>query len=226
VKIIRGANPSYTIAWTFFRLLYRGYCARKIYNAERVPTEGPLILAGNHASFVDPPLIGGSLPRLINYFGRESLFKYPLIGSLFRSWNAVPFDRTGKNPRGMKVVIDRVRDGAAIVLFPEGTRTVDGKLQSGKAGIGMLVVKTEAPVVPVRVFGTFEAFGRHITIPRPHPMAVKYDHPVMFKELRAEAKTCSRNRLKEIYQEVADQIMERISKLERCQDVSSFGRGR
>ena len=66
-----------------FRILYRCYCDRKIYHAERVPMEGPLILAGNHASFVDPPLIGGSLPRLINYFGRESLFKYPLIGSLF-----------------------------------------------------------------------------------------------------------------------------------------------
>jgi 1-acyl-sn-glycerol-3-phosphate acyltransferase len=222
--MLRGANPSYTIAWMLFRIAYRCYCNRKIFNAERVPMTGPLILAGNHASFIDPPLIGGSLDRPINYFGRESLFRYPGIGALLRSWNSVPIDRSGKNPRGMKVVIDRVKHGAGIVLFPEGTRTLDGKLQPGKSGIGLLVIKTDAPVVPCRVFGTFEAFGKHVKFPRPHPIAVKYDFPMMFEALRAEAKSCSKDRLKEIYQEVADQIMERIAKLEPCQDVSSFGR--
>lgn len=224
MKILRGANPSYTIAWLIFRLAYRFYCDRKIYHAERVPLVGPLILAGNHASFIDPPLIGGSIYRPISYFGRESLFRYPGIGALLRSWNSVPLDRSGKNPRGMKVVIDRVKKGAGIVLFPEGTRTLDGKLQPGKFGIGLVVIKTDAPVVPVRVFGTFEAFGKQVTFPRPHPIAVKYDFPMMFTELRAEAKTCSKERLKEIYQEVADQIMARIAKLEPCLDVSSFGR--
>ncbi len=225
MKILRGANPSYTLAWMLFRITYRCYCNRKIYHGERVPLIGPLILASNHASFIDPPLIGGSIYRPINYFGRESLFRYPGIGTLLRSWNSVPLDRSGKNPRGMKVVIDRVKHGAGIVLFPEGTRTLDGKLQSGKSGIGLVVIKTNAPVVPCRVFGTFEAFGKHVKFPRPHPIAVKYDFPMMFEELRTEAKSCPKDRLKEIYQEVADQIMAKIAKLEPCLDVSSFGRG-
>ena len=124
----------------------------------------------------------------------------------------------------MKVVIDRVKNGAAIVLFPAGTRTLDGNLQPAKSGVGLLVAKTTAPVVPVRVFGTFEAFGKHVKFPRPHPIAVKYDFPMMFQELRAEAKSCSKDRLKEIYQEISDQIMARIAKLAPCEDVNSFGR--
>jgi len=76
------------------------------------------------------------------------------------------------------------------------------------------VIKSTAPVVPVRVFGTFEAYGRHITIPRPHRVAVKYGKPMMFEALRAEAKTCTKDRLKQIYQQVADEIMAGIARLE------------
>lgn len=221
--IVRGANISYTMGWMLFRSIYRAYCHRQIFHAERVPKTGALILAANHASFIDPPLVGSSIDRPINYLARESLFRFPGIGALLRSWSAVPVDRDGRNPRGMKVVIDRIKNGAGVVLFPEGTRTRDGQLQSGKSGIGLVVIKTEAPVVPVRVFGTFEAFGRDVKFPRPRPIAVKYGFPMMFAELREEAKHCSKTRMKEIYQEVADQLMEQITRLQPCEDVSSFG---
>ena len=221
--IVKGANLSYTIAWMMFRIVYRGYCRRRIFHPERVPMTGSLILAANHASFIDPPLVGSSIIRPINYLARESLFRYPGIGALLRSWSAVPVDRDGRNPRGMKVVIDRIKAGAGVVLFPEGTRTHDGKLQPGKSGIGLVVIKTTAPVVPVRVFGTFEAYGRDVRFPRPFPIAVKYGYPMDFKELRTEARNCRKERLKAIYQEVADQLMERIAALQPCKDVSSFG---
>jgi len=77
--------------------------------------------------------------------------------------------------------------------------------------------------VPVRVFGTFEAYGKHIKIPRPHRIAVKYGRPMYFEKLRAEAKTCSKPRLKQIYQEVADEIMAAIDKLEPYEDIEKFG---
>lgn len=212
---MKGAGLSYKIAYLIFRCTYRVFFRRKIYHADRVPVEGPLILASNHASFVDPPLVGSSLPRAINYIGRESLFRNPLIGALLRSWNSVPIDRGGVNPRGLLNIIDRLRKGGGIILFPEGTRTSDGKLQPGKSGIGLVVIKTDAPVVPVRVFGTFEAFGRHMKFPMPRPIAVTYGFPMDFAELRAEAKTCSKDRLKAIYQEVSDRLMEEIAKLEQ-----------
>ena len=112
--------------------------------------------------------------------------------------------------------------GGAIILFPEGTRTTDGRLQPARSGIGLTVIKSSAPVVPVRVFGTYEAYGRHLRVPRPKRVAVKYGQPLNFAELRAEARSCSKARLKGIYQQVADEIMAAVAKLEPHRDVSQF----
>jgi len=201
--------------------MYATYFRWRVCNPERVPTSGPVILASNHASFLDPPLVGCGLKRDINFLARESLFRFPGIGALLRSWNAVPVDREGGGAKGLKAILDRLHEGGAIILFPEGTRTRDGKLQSAKSGIGLTVIKSEAPVVPVRVFGTFEAYGKHVKIPHPHRVAVKYGRPMMLESLRAEAKTCSKIRLKEIYQQVADEIMAEIAKLEPVEDKRS-----
>ena len=206
-------NFSYRFGWLLFRFLYRTYFRWQVYNAERVPLTGPVILASNHASFLDPPLAGSGVKRAINYLARDTLFRYPGIGALLRSWNAVPVDRDGGGASGLKSILDRLLAGGAIILFPEGTRTRDGKLQSAKSGIGLTVIKSDAPVVPVRIFGSFEAYGRHLKIPRPVRVIVKYGQPMHFQALRSEAKTCPKPRLKQIYQEVADQIMERIASL-------------
>ncbi len=84
------------------------------------------------------------------------------------------------------------------------------------------MIKSAAPVVPVRVFGTFDAYGRHLRLPRPSRVAVKYGQPMDFAQLRAEAKACSKSRLKEIYQQVADEIMAAIAKLEPHEDKTRF----
>ena len=114
----------------------------------------------------------------------------------------------------MKAILDRLLAGGGIILFPEGTRTLDGKLQPARSGVGLTVIKSVAPVVPVRVFGSFEAYGRHMKIPRPHRVVMKFGKPMDFAALRAEAKTCDKMRLKAIYQQVADEIMEAIAGLE------------
>lgn len=215
-------NLSYRIGWLAFRFIYTTYFGWRVFNPERVPLTGPVILASNHASFIDPPLVGAGLKRDINYLARESLFRFPGIGALLRSWNSVPVDREGGGAAGLRAILDRLLDGGAIILFPEGTRTRDGKLQSARSGIGLTVIKSTAPVVPVRVFGTFEAFGRHMRFPCPRPIAVKYGRPMLFEQLRAEAKTCSKPRLKAIYQEVANEIIVAIAKLEPCEDKMTF----
>ena len=207
-------NPSYRIGWTVFRTMYATYFRWRVFNPENVPLQGGVILASNHSSFLDPPLVGSGLRRDINYLARESLFRFPGIGTLLRSWNAVPVDRDGGGARGLKTILDRLLAGGAIILFPEGTRSPDGKLQAARSGIGLTVIKSTAPVVPVRVFGTFEAYGRDIKFPRPYRVMVKYGRPMDFGALRAEAKICDKPRLKEIYQQVADEIMAVIAKLE------------
>ncbi len=215
-------NLSYLLGWAGFRLVFRTFFRARFCNPERVPREGPVVLAANHASYLDPPLIGSGLPRAINYLARESLFRFPIAGSILRSWNVVPVDRDGGGAAGLKAILARLLEGGAIILFPEGTRTRDGRLQSARSGIGLTVIKSSAPVVPVRVFGTYEAYGRHLPFPRLCAVAVKFGKPIFFETLRVESRTCSKPRLKEIYQDVADEIMAAIAALEPHADKEAF----
>jgi 1-acyl-sn-glycerol-3-phosphate acyltransferase len=215
-------NPLYFLGWVGFRTLFRFYFGWRVYNPERVPLEGSVILASNHASFIDPPLVGSGVTRRINYLARENLFRFPVMGWVLHRWQVVPVDREGGGAKGLKAILDRLLAGGAIILFPEGTRTRDGKLQPARSGIGLTVIKSTAPVVPVRVFGTFQAYNRHMRLPRPRRVAVKYGCALSFATLRAEAKVCSKQRLKEIYQQVADEIMAAIAKLEPYEDKERF----
>jgi 1-acyl-sn-glycerol-3-phosphate acyltransferase len=207
-------NLSYRLGWSFFRAMFTVYFRWSVFNPERVPLTGGVILASNHASFLDPPLVGSGLHRDINYLARESLFRFPGIGALLRSWNSVPVDRDGGGAAGLRAILERLLAGGAIILFPEGTRTTDGQLQKARSGIGLTVIKSNAVVIPVRTFGTFEAYGKNHKFPRPKKVSVKYGEPMKFEKLRAEAKICDKARLKKIYQEVADEIMAAIAKLE------------
>lgn len=209
----------YRLTWLFSRASFALGHRWRVLNPERVPLTGPVILAANHASYLDPPLVGSGVRRPINYLARESLFRFPVFGWYLRQLNVVPVDRDGGGAAGLKGILDRLHDGGAVILFPEGTRTGDGQLQPARAGIGLTVIKSDAPVVPVRVFGTFEAWSRHMKLPRPRRVMVKYGVPMDFKALREEAKTCSKVRLKAIYQEIADQLMAAIAKLEPVEDA-------
>jgi 1-acyl-sn-glycerol-3-phosphate acyltransferase len=216
-------NPVYFAGWMFFRAVYTFYFGWRVCNPERVPLKGPVILASNHASFLDPPLVGAGVRRGINYLARENLFRFPVLGWILHQWQVVPVDREGGGAKGLKAILDRLLAGGAIILFPEGTRSRDGKLQPARSGIGLTVIKSAAPVVPVRVFGTFEAYNRTMQFPRPgRKVVVKYGTPMLFEASRAEARTCSKKRLKEIYQEVADQIMSAVAGLQPFEDRAQF----
>jgi 1-acyl-sn-glycerol-3-phosphate acyltransferase len=206
-------NPIYFLGWCAFRAIYAVYFRWKVIAPENVPRSGPVILASNHSSFLDPMLVGAGIHREINYLARENLFRFPVLGWILHKWQAVPVNREGGGAKGLKAILDRLLAGGAIILFPEGTRSPDGKLQRARSGVGLTVIKSSAPVVPVRVFGTFEAFSRHMRFPKPRRVIVKYGQQMLFQELRLEAKTCAKERLKQIYQEVADQIMFEIAKL-------------
>jgi 1-acyl-sn-glycerol-3-phosphate acyltransferase len=215
-------NPYYLTARVFFGAWFGLYHRWRVYHPERVPTEGGFILASNHASFFDPPLIGSACPRDISYLARESLFRFPVVGHVMRGVNALPVDRDGGGGAGLKAILNRLHAGGGIILFPEGTRTRDGRLQPARSGIGLTVIKSHTPVLPVRIFGSFEAFNRSMRFPRPHPIVVKFGRPLPFAELRAEATSCSKPRLKAIYQQVADELMAAIARLEPCADKDRF----
>jgi 1-acyl-sn-glycerol-3-phosphate acyltransferase len=212
----------YGLGWLAFRFIFAVYFRRRSFNTERVPGTGPVILASNHASFIDPPLVGSALRRPLSYLARDTLFEVPGLNWLLRVWNVVPVDREGGGAAGIRKILQALGDRKAVILFPEGTRSHDGKLQHARSGIGLIVLRSEAPVVPVRVFGTFEAYGRHFRFPRPRRVAVKYGRPLRFERLRAEADTCDKARLKEIYQEVSDEIMAAIAHLQPFEEKETF----
>jgi 1-acyl-sn-glycerol-3-phosphate acyltransferase len=208
----------YAVGWYFFRCYFSMYHRFRVFNVERVPLQGPIILACNHASYIDPPLAGAGIRRQISYLAKDTIFRVPVLASILRSWAVVPVDRDGGTGRGLKAILDRLARGGMVILFPEGTRSRHGELNPARSGIGLTVIKSNAPVVPARVFGTFAAFGVKMLVPRPRQLSVKYGRPMLFEALRAEAQTCSKPRLKEIYQQVADQIMAEIASLEPKED--------
>ncbi len=208
----------YRIGWLLFRLLFRTYVPARYLHAGRVPATGRVLLCGNHASFYDPPLIGSGVRRQCSFMARESLLRFRFTRWLLTKWQCIPVDREGASASAMKRVLEALELERAVVLFPEGTRTLDGRPRPARAGIGMIVVKSGAPVVPIRIWGTFEAWGKHVPYPRPGRLTIHYGPSLHFTELREEAKTCSKERLKQIYARIADELMAAIGKLEPEKD--------
>lgn len=217
-------RPIYRLVWLSVRMFSAAWLNWRVFGVENVPVTGPVILAANHVSFADPPLIGSALPRAISYLARDSLFDSPGLGWLIRQLNAVPVDRDGGGAAGLKAILDRLHAGGGIILFPEGTRSRDGRLQPARSGVGLTVIKSEAPVVPVRLFGMFEAWPRSRALPRPGRITLKFGRPMDFAALRSEAKRCPKPRLKAIYQQVTDEIMGEIGRLEPAEEIRRFPR--
>ncbi len=192
-------NLSRLIARTLFRL--------RVVHPERMIEEGPLILAVNHSSYFDPPLAGICSKRDVYYLARKSLMKWPFFGRLFPDMNVIPVDRDGNDMSALREVIKKIRDGNGVVLFPEGTRSKDGELQSAKAGIGFIIAKTLAPVLPMRIFGAYEAFPKNSKRLKFTQITVVIGEPIYFTKADVEPTT------RDTYQQLSDRVMEAIAAL-------------
>ncbi len=149
------------------------------YNADAVPQSGSFILASNHASFLDPPLVGIDLPRRIYFLARDTLFKGPFAWLLPRIGSA-PVARGSSDLKAIRRTLDLLAEQHGLVLFPEGTRSPDGQLQPAKAGVGMIACRAAVPVLPCRVFGSFEALNRKMKYPRAgQRIEVVYGQPLL-----------------------------------------------
>lgn len=194
----------------------------QVYNSERIPATGPVLLACNHVSFGDPPLVGSAIDRTIHFLARESLFRNPLFGAWLRSLNSLPVDRDGSGGAGLRAVLELLSRDELLLIFPEGTRSPDGQLQAGRPGSGLIAMKSGAPVVPVRVFGLYEAWGRHRRFPGPGKVKIKFGHPLVFREADFQRPGEGRVPAKVFYQQVADNIMAAIGALTPSEDRDVF----
>ncbi len=132
----------------------------EVVGLEHIPKTGPFLIAGNHASHLDPPAIGSQIPRQLAFFARKSLWKPGFATWWMDGVGSIPVDRDGSDLSAIKRVLQTLKTGKALILFPEGTRSPDGTLQPPKAGVGMIASKTQVPVLPVRIFNSHIAFGR------------------------------------------------------------------
>jgi 1-acyl-sn-glycerol-3-phosphate acyltransferase len=132
--------------------------------------EGPALIVANHQSFLDPLIIGLCARRPLVYLARKTLFKNRVFAALIRSLNAVPIDQEGVGKEGIRVILEQLSQGKAVVVFPEGERTPHGAMQPLKAGIHLLIKRTRAPIIPVGIAGAYEAWPRSRAYPMPAPV--------------------------------------------------------
>jgi len=142
---------------TIYDICFRG----EVSGLENIPRHGAFIIACNHASHLDPPIVGSLVPRQMAFFARKTLWKPGVASWWLDGVGTIPVDRDGgADVSAIRRVLQTLNGGKALILFPEGTRSPDGKLQPAKPGVGLIACKTHAPVLPVRIFNSHEAFGR------------------------------------------------------------------
>jgi len=182
--------------------------AFKVVHRERIIETGGAILAMNHESYLDPPLAGIACHRELFYLARKTLLQWPILGPILPKMNVIPVDQDRADMSALKTVIKQVRAGKATVIFPEGARTLDGGLQAAQPGLGLVIAKTLAPVVPMRIFGAHKAFPRGGK-PRPFtPITLVVGEPMYFTkdDLVGEGR--------ELYQRLSERVMEGIAAIQ------------
>jgi 1-acyl-sn-glycerol-3-phosphate acyltransferase len=199
----------YTVSKTIARLFF----SFRVLYPERMVEEGPLILASNHQSYFDPPLVGICSRRGVYYLARKTLLQIPLLGKLLPHINVILVDRDGNDMSALKSVIRTVKSGNAVVLFPEGTRSIDGNLQPAKAGIGLVIAKTRAPVQPVRIFGSYEAFPKGSDKISLTPITVVVGETIHFTDADLNP-SLHGNDERSLYQSLSDRVMAAIAELQ------------
>lgn len=132
----------------------------RVEGAENVPAAGPLIVASNHVSYMDPVALGVASPRPIAYMAKVELFLIPVLGPLIARLNAYPVDRRKSPLVGIKKSVEILRAGKAIGIFPQGTRVFTGE-GTAREGVALLASLGKAPVVPARIFGSHAALRFH-----------------------------------------------------------------
>ncbi len=200
----RKRRLTYHIAQCITRMILFVLYRIRVTGLENIPRGGGVIIASNHASLADPPSLGCVIPREVSYFAKKELFRVPIVGAFIAWANGVSVDREGGGAGALKEMLRRLRDGWAILVFPEGTRTRTGEFREPKSGAGMAAVMSGVPVVPCWIEGSFNAR------PFRSRIVIHFLPPFLPGEIQAKTK-------KDQYLLVSKRIMCDISKLYNSQ---------
>jgi len=202
-------NSYYWIGYHLSRVIGRLFFRLRIIHQERMIQAGPAILAMNHQSYLDPPLAGITCDRAIYFLAKRTLTDVPVLGWLLPKLNVIPVNQEGIDRSALKALIRVLKSGNAALVFPEGARTLDGDLQPAQPGLGLVIAKTLAPVVPMRISGAHEALprggdGLHFV-----PITIVIGEPIFFTAADLESPG------KDLYGRLSQRVMDAIAALPR-----------
>ncbi len=175
----------YSALWIICRALGVSVFGVRTRFAEPLPDRGGLIVLSSHQSHLDPLLLGLACDRRLSSLARSSLYKFKPFGAIITALDAVPIDRESSAVAAMKTVIRRLEGGAAVIIFPEGTRTPDGRLGEIKSGFALIAKRARVPIVPVAIVGAWECWPKTRRFPRPGRVRVEFGRLIQPEEIAA-----------------------------------------
>jgi len=199
----------YFISRNILKLFFKIFFRLRIVGSENCPKFGPLIVAPNHTSFLDPLIAGFAVRRELNFMARNSLFRNIIFGKILTSVNAFPLKREGADVGAMRSAIDKLCHEKAVLIFPEGTRSKDGTLGTPRAGIGFLAASSGASILPCYIKGSRESLPKGAVFPRFRKITVYVGKPLRVNKDSAG---------KERYMQIAKDTMAAISALKNNED--------
>ena len=198
----------YKILKVIFTFTFNLLFSPKVIGAENVPKEGAMIMAANHMSNWDPPILGTYLPRTVGYMAKEELFKPAIAGAIIKSLNAFPVKRGASDRGAIKMALNILKKGLCLGIFPEGTRSRDGKLHKAQAGVSLIAAMSKAPVVPTALIGTNKIWSKEEKFPQ---LTIVFGEPIYY-----EGKSNDKAALEEFSQEIMKKIENLIKLHSKC----------
>lgn len=204
-------NPLYWFCHTATKIAASVFYRFEVVHPERLIEHGGALIACNHESFLDPPCVSIAFKNSIHFLARKTLFDNWLFGGLISRLNALPVDQDRPDMTGLRRIIGLLRSGERVLIFPEGERTLDGKFGPAEPGVGLVIAKSQQPVLPVRIFGAYEIFPRGAKFPKlGGKLTVVVGEPLDFAE---ELATSTLDR-KELYKSFSERTLAAIRALE------------
>lgn len=188
--------------WSVVSPMLHAYFKGKIYGAKNVPQSGAVIVVSNHASYFDPPIVSNCVRRPVAYMAKEELFKVPVLAQAIKLYGAYPVSRGTADRNAIRAALEFLENGWALGVFLEGTRTTDGRITDPKKGAALLAAKSQAPFLPVSLWGSEQILQPGSSLPRPVPLTIRIG------ELIDPPSSTNRDELERVTQKCATVINE------------------
>ncbi len=192
--------------WILFNSFARIFFCFRVKGYENFPPTGGVIVAANHASYLDIPLLGCAIRRRVYYLGRANLFPHPWWNWILQKLGWIPLKTHRLDRKGFGMALHQLNCGFPVVIFPEGSRTKDGKLLPGRPGIGYLVAESGCQVIPTFISGTFKVLPEKAIWPKWSPVSVSFGKPIAFREDSSQGS-------KVLYEHISRVVMEGIAEV-------------